>query len=401
MKSKTPPEREEAYPNITRGEQFNRFSADAGGDYGEAPVIDGSVELWGELPEEGAFSSSVEQAPAREDEEDNLVNTLRPSRFDEYIGQEHVRSNLQISCNAAKRRGESLDHVLLHGPPGLGKTSLARILSGELGVGFKSTSGPAIERPGDLAAILTSLGERDVLFIDEIHRLSRVVEEVLYPAMEDFELDIVIGQGPAARSVKIPLKPFTLVGATTRSGMLTSPLRDRFGIVHRLDLYSPEALCQIVIRSSGILNIPCEKDAAFEVASRARGTPRIANRLLKRLRDYAQELADGVLTAAVAREALDQLEIDVCGLDRTDRAYLAILIDKFSGGPVGIETISAALGEDRDTVEDVFEPYLLQEGFIVRTKRGREATERSYLHLGKAAPLRRPEQQPLFSRESE
>lgn len=350
---------------------------------------DSSVDFWGELTEQPAAFCGPEAA----DDEERLVQTLRPSKFDEYVGQEHVRSNLQISCSAAKRRGEPLDHVLLHGPPGLGKTSLARILSGELGVGFKSTSGPAIERPGDLAAILTALGERDVLFIDEIHRLSRVVEEVLYPAMEDFELDIVIGQGPAARSVKIPLKPFTLVGATTRSGMLTSPLRDRFGIVHRLDLYNREDLAKIVTRSSGILDVSCEDAAAHEIAARSRGTPRIANRLLKRLRDYAQELAGGTLSLEVARRALDQLEIDSSGLDRTDRAYLLTLIEKFGGGPVGIETLAAALSEDRDTLEDVFEPYLLQEGFIVRTKRGREATERAFRHLGVELAKGRPSEQ--------
>jgi Holliday junction DNA helicase RuvB len=368
------------------------------GKRGGAEELDGddSIDFWGELSEEAVSLS----APEAVDDEERLVQTLRPSKFDEYIGQEHVRSNLQISCNAAKRRGEPLDHVLLHGPPGLGKTSLARILSGELGVGFKSTSGPAIERPGDLAAILTALSERDVLFIDEIHRLSRVVEEVLYPAMEDFELDIVIGQGPAARSVKIPLKPFTLVGATTRSGMLTSPLRDRFGIVHRLDLYNAEDLARIVKRSAGILEISCDDAAAHEIASRARGTPRIANRLLKRLRDYAQELAGGVLSLDVARRALDQLEIDSSGLDRTDRAFLSTLIEKFGGGPVGIETLAAALSEDRDTLEDVFEPYLLQEGFIVRTKRGREATERAYRHLGvEWIRGRAPEQRTLFGQD--
>lgn len=363
---------------------------------------DDSIDFWGEATHEltepsGNHAGELSQLA---DEDERFVQTLRPSKFDEYVGQEHVRSNLQISCNAAKRRGEPLDHVLLHGPPGLGKTSLARILSGELGVGFKSTSGPAIERPGDLAAILTGLSERDVLFIDEIHRLSRVVEEVLYPAMEDFELDIVIGQGPAARSVKIPLKPFTLVGATTRSGMLTSPLRDRFGIVHRLDLYNKEDLAKIVKRSAGILEVSCDDDAAFEIASRSRGTPRIANRLLKRLRDYAQELAGGNLSIEVARRALDQLEIDSSGLDRTDRAFLSTLIEKFSGGPVGIETLAAALSEDRDTLEDVFEPYLLQEGFIVRTKRGREATERAYRHLGVELPKgRSPEQRSLFAQE--
>jgi Holliday junction DNA helicase RuvB len=326
--------------------------------------------------------------------------SLRPSKFDEYVGQEHVKGNLQIACSAAKRRGDAMDHVLLHGPPGLGKTSLARIVAGELGVGFKSTSGPAIERPGELAAILTTLSDRDVLFIDEIHRLSRAIEEVLYPAMEDFELDIIIGQGPAARSIKIPLKPFTLVGATTRSGLLTSPLRDRFGIVHRLDFYSKEDLAKIVNRSANILGAPCEPAACNAIASRSRGTPRIANRLLKRVRDYAQECAHGILDEDVAIRALNLLEIDALGLDRTDRALLSLIIDKFDGGPVGIETISAALGEDRDTLEDVFEPYLLQEGFIARTKRGREVTERSYRHLGKS-PRPRSAQQGLFDSSEE
>lgn len=362
---------------------------------GDSEHREGDVETWGGVVP--ALSSRLSQGEDVRDEE-SLVISLRPSRFDEYVGQEHVRHNLQIACSAAKRRAEALDHVLLHGPPGLGKTSLARIISGELGVGFKSTSGPAIERPGDLAAILTALQDKDVLFIDEIHRLPRVVEEVLYPAMEDFELDIIIGQGPAARSIKIPVRPFTLVGATTRSGMLTSPLRDRFGIVHRLDFYSSADLQRIVKRSATILNVDCDDGAAREIASRSRGTPRIANRLLKRARDYAEECAGGPLTAETAKSALELLEIDSLGLDRTDRAFLSLMIDKFDGGPVGIETIAAALGEDRETLEDVFEPYLLQEGFIARTKRGREATERAYTHLRRVYRPR-PAQGSLFTRE--
>jgi Holliday junction DNA helicase RuvB len=346
-------------------------------------IDDDGLEIWGEEATAGdALELKRAEALANDaTEEDALVVSLRPSGFDDYVGQEHVKSNLQIACSAAKRRGDAMDHVLLHGPPGLGKTSLARIVSAELGVGFKSTSGPAIERPGELAAILTSLSERDVLFIDEIHRLSRAIEEVLYPAMEDFELDIIIGQGAAARSIKIPLKPFTLVGATTRSGLLTSPLRDRFGIVHRLDFYTREQLSKIVARSASILGTAIDQSACQEIAARSRGTPRIANRLLKRARDYAEERADGLVNCEVAAQAMELLEIDKLGLDRTDRAFLALIIDKFDGGPVGIETVAAALGEDRDTLEDVFEPYLLQEGFIARTKRGREVTERGYRHL--------------------
>jgi Holliday junction DNA helicase RuvB len=363
------------------------------------------IEVWGDVDSHdrgvnAAWIESVAHAArsSNSDEDESIQISLRPTTFDEYVGQDHIRQNLRIACSATKRRGESLDHLLLHGPPGLGKTSLARIIAGELGVGFKGTSGPAIERPGDLAAILTSLQERDVLFIDEIHRLSRTIEEILYPAMEDFELDIVIGQGPSARSVKVPLKPFTLVGATTRSGMLTSPLRDRFGLVHRLDFYSCEQLSQIVVRSSKLLSVEIHDEAAHGIAARSRGTPRIANRLLKRVRDYAEECGSGVIEMSATNKALELLEIDGAGLDRTDRAYLDVLIDKFSGGPVGIETIAAALGEDRDTLEDVFEPYLLQEGFIARTRRGREASERAYLHRGKELP-KGWQQSSLFGRE--
>lgn len=321
------------------------------------------------------------------------LNTLRPSEFKEYVGQVSVKDNLQIACKAAQKRGEALDHILLHGPPGLGKTSLAKIISKEMGVNFKSTSGPVIERPGDLAALLTSLSERDVLFIDEIHRLSRVVEEVLYSAMEDFSLDIMIGAGPSARSIKVTLKPFTLIGATTRTSLLTSPLRDRFGMALRLSFYSPEELSSIVTRSAKILDVEISHDAAYEIGCRARGTPRIANRFLKRLRDYAQEKAEGIITKQVAENALTMLKVDPLGLDEMDREILLTIIDKFEGGPVGIETISAAIGEEKDTIEDVYEPYLIQEGFLVRTKRGREVTERAFAHLDRK---RNPRQGSLF-----
>ena len=316
-------------------------------------------------------------------EEGQQLASLRPTSFAEYIGQPSLKENLLIACGAAKQRTEPLDHVLLHGPPGLGKTSMAQIISRELGVGFKATSGPVIERPGDLAAILTSLQDRDVLFIDEIHRLPRTLEEVLYPAMEDFRIDIVIGQGPMAKSIKLDLKPFTLVGATTRTGLLTSPLRDRFGLALRLEFYAVKDLEEILRRSARILGVELEGDAANEIARRSRGTPRIANRLLKRVRDFAEQRASGRVTVTVAQQALTLLQVDGCGLDRMDRELLSVLIEKFEGGPVGVETIAAALGEDRDTVEDVYEPFLLQEGFIARTRRGREALPRAYQHLGR------------------
>lgn len=334
---------------------------------------DGEVETWLGLTERKT------EVPA---EEENTIASLRPDHFGEYVGQQSIKDNLLLACKAASRRQEPLDHVLLHGPPGLGKTSLAKIIAGELGVGFKSTSGPVIERPGDLAAILTSLNAKDVLFIDEIHRLARVIEEVLYPAMEDFTIDILIGHGPAAKSIKIDLKPFTLIGATTRTGLLTSPLRDRFGMVMRLGFYTPQELALIIKRSAGILSISIDEDAAFEIGMRSRGTPRIANRILKRVRDYAQEIGDGKIELNIAKRALDLLDVDGRGLDRMDRLIIETIVEKFDGGPVGIETISAAIGEDKDTIEDVYEPYLIQEGFLARTRRGREVTDQGLQHLG-------------------
>lgn len=312
--------------------------------------------------------------------------TVRPQQINEYIGQQAVREQLQLSMDAAKMRGESLDHVLLYGPPGLGKTTLSNIIAQEMGVTLRQTSGPVIEKPGDLAAILTRLEPHDVLFVDEIHRLSPIVEEVLYPAMEDFQIDIVIGEGPAAQSVKIDIPPFTLVGATTRAGLLTSPLRDRFGLVQRLEFYSHEELTQIVMRSANILGMHSEPEGAQEVARRSRGTPRIANRLLRRVRDYAQVKGDGVITKSIADSALNLLEVDTLGLDKMDRRFLENLIQKFEGGPVGIDSIATALGEERGTIEDVIEPFLVQEGFLVRTPRGRIATKHAYKHLGFEQP---------------
>jgi len=308
--------------------------------------------------------------------------SLRPRHLDEYIGQEKVKENLKISMDAAKMRGESLDHVLLYGPPGLGKTTLSGIIAAEMGVNLRITSGPAIEKQGDLAALLTNLGEGDVLFIDEIHRLSRSVEEILYPAMEDYALDIIIGKGPSARSIRIDLPKFTLIGATTRAGQLTTPLRDRFGLLLKLELYTPEELATIVKRSAGILDFEITKDGAFEIASRSRGTPRIANRLLKRVRDYAQVKGTGIIDADIANYALGQLEIDALGLDNTDRRMLRTIIDFYDGGPVGLETLAATIGEEAVTIEDVYEPYLMQIGYLSRTPRGRCVTRLAYEHLG-------------------
>jgi len=334
--------------------------------------------------------------PERLDEDVAVETPLRPQTLDEYVGQESVRENLRVQIAAARERGDVLDHVLFYGPPGLGKTSLAHVIAHELGVGIRGTSGPALERPGDLAALLTNLERGQIFFIDEIHRLNHVVEETLYPALEDFQLDLVVGQGPTARSIKLPLRPFCLVGATTRAGLLTSALRDRFGTTFRLDFYSPAELRRILDRAAGIFGVELEPEGADEIARRARGTPRIANRLLRRVRDFAQVRADGRITRAVARDALKLLDVDEAGFDKMDRALLLTIIDKFAGGPVGIETLAAAVGEERDTIEDVYEPFLIQEGFLARTPKGRTATALAYEHFGRRVGAPPPAQQKLL-----
>ena len=325
----------------------------------------------------------------RADEDAQYEAGLRPRALDDYIGQDRVRENLTVAVTATRNRDEALDHVLLYGPPGLGKTTLAHVIGNELGVPVRGTAGPVLEKPGDLAAILTNLKAREVLFIDEIHRMSPAIEEILYPAMEDYELDIVIGQGPSARSVKVPLQRFTLIGATTRAGLLTSPLRARFGIVHRLDFYAERDLVEIVTRSARILGVPIDAEATAEIARRSRGTPRVANRLLRRVRDYAEVRADGAVTVEVARRGLDLLEVDEQGFDEADRRLLHAIIDKFGGGPVGLNSLAAAISEEKDAIEDIYEPYLIQAGFLDRTPRGRMATARAYDYFGLASPERR------------
>ena len=345
-----------------------------------------------------AESDRLVAAPATREEE-AIDRAIRPKKLADYVGQEQVKAQMEIFVKAAVKRGEALDHALIFGPPGLGKTTLANILASELGVNLRQTSGPVLERPGDLAALLTNLQPRDVLFIDEIHRLSPVVEEVLYPAMEDFQLDIMIGEGPAARSIKLALQPFTLVGATTRAGLLTSPLRDRFGIVQRLEFYTTAELERIVTRSAGILGVPIDTGGAGKIAQRSRGTPRITNRLLRRVRDYAEVKGNGRIDEATAHAALDLLEVDPQGFDALDRKLLTTIIEKFDGGPVGIESLAAAVGEERGTLEDVIEPFLIQQGFLMRTARGRMATRNAYLHFGLRVPERVQTSMPLFEAE--
>ncbi len=334
--------------------------------------------------------------PAGSPDEDALDRAIRPRRLDDYIGQAAMREQMAIFIQAALARREALDHVLIFGPPGLGKTTLANIIANEMGVSLRQTSGPVLEKAGDLAALLTNLEPRDVLFIDEIHRLSPMVEEVLYPAMEDYQIDIMIGEGPAARSIKLDIPPFTLVGATTRAGLLTSPLRDRFGIVHRLEFYTPEELTRIVTRSAKILGVDMSPEGAREIARRSRGTPRIANRLLRRVRDFAEVMADGRVTAEVAGQALEMLNVDQNGFDQLDRKLLRTMIEKFEGGPVGLDNIAAAISEERGTIEDVLEPYLIQQGFIMRTPRGRVATRTAYLHFGLEPPKAMQVNEELF-----
>ena len=323
----------------------------------------------------------IDPSPS-DSEEETLEHALRPKKLDEYVGQEKIREQLEIFIDAAKKRNEALDHVLLFGPPGLGKTTLANIIAKEMGVNLRQTSGPVLEKTGDLAALLSNLEENDVLFIDEIHRLSPVIEEILYPAMEDYRLDIMIGEGPSARSVKLELPPFTLIGATTRAGMLTNPLRDRFGIVSRLEFYSRQELTKIVIRSAGLLEVEIDKEGANEIANRSRGTPRIANRLLRRVRDFSEVKSEGKINKLIADDALKMLDVDLIGLDLMDRSFLLAIIEKFSGGPVGLDNIAAAIGEEKETIEDVIEPYLIQQGYLMRTPRGRLATPKTYEHFG-------------------